>query len=239
MILILFVITGVILIVQPTFIFSGTFNSIIENSTSIVTPTKSMHEYPMSLYYTGVVLALFASISTGMINVSAKKSIKVPRQLLMFGSGISTLILALIMHLCLLGTDFSEIPDIQIWKRYVLTTVVAVGSMIAGYLMLAANQNAPPVVISVARASEILLALVVDKILFGEEDTKGEFHNYNTKLILHTVGAILVLISVSLMAASEYIQEKMDQTCCNKTPPKRNITEEEVIEKENLKPTTF
>ena len=152
MILILFVITGVILIVQPTFIFSGTFNSIIENSTSIVTPTKSMHEYPMSLYYTGVVLALFASISTGMINVSAKKSIKVPRQLLMFSSGISTLILALIMHLCLLGTDFSEIPDIQIWKRYVLTTVVAVGSMIAGYLMLAANQNAPPVVISVPRA---------------------------------------------------------------------------------------
>ena len=100
-------------------------------------------------------------------------------------------------------------------------------------------QNAPPVVVSVARASEILLALMVDKILFGEEDTKGEFHNYNTKLILHTVGAILVLISVSLMAASEYIQEKMDQTCCNKTPPKRNINEEEVIEKENLKPTTF
>ena len=95
-------------------------------------------------------------------------------------------------------------------------------------------------VISVARASEIPLALVVDKILFGEEDTKGEFHNYNTKLILHTVGAILVLISVSLMAASEYIQEKMDQTCCNnKTPPKRNINEGEVIEKENLKHTSI
>ena len=79
------------------------------------------------------------------------------------------------------------ISDIQIWKRYVLTTVVAMVSMIAGYVMLAANQNAPPVVISVARASEILLALVVDKILFGEEDTKGEFHNYNTKLILQYI----------------------------------------------------
>ena len=61
---------------------------------------------------------------------------------------------------------------------------------------------------------------------------RGNTINYNTKLILHTV-------CVSLMAASEYIQEKMDQTCCNKTPPKRNINEEEVIEKENLKPTTF
>ena len=139
MILILFVITGVIFIVQPTFIFSGTFDS-IENSTSIVTPTKSLHEYPISQYYIGVVLALFASISTGMINVSAKKSQNVPRPLLMFCSGISTLILALIMHLCLMGSDFSEIPDIQTWKRYVLTTVVSVGSMIAGYLMLAANQ---------------------------------------------------------------------------------------------------
>ena len=115
----------------------------MENSTSIVTPTTSIpsiHEYPMSQYYTGVVLALFASISTGMINVSAKKSQNVPRPLLMFASGISTLILALIMHLCLMGTDFSEIPDILTWKRYVFTTLVAVGSMIAGYLMLAANQ---------------------------------------------------------------------------------------------------
>ena len=100
-------------------------------------------------------------------------------------------------------------------------------------------QNAPPVVVSVARASEILLALVVDKILFGEDNS--EIQHYNIKLILHTCGAILVLISVSFMAASEYIQEKFDQSCCNKPPSKKNIVdeEEEVIEKEKLKPATI
>ena len=94
-------------------------------------------------------------------------------------------------------------------------------------------------VVSVARASEILLALVVDKILFGEDNS--EIQHYNIKLILHTCGAILVLISVSFMAASEYIQEKMDQSCCKKPSLKKNIVvdEEEIIEKEKLKPATM
>ena len=64
-------------------------------------------------------------------------------------------------------------------------------------------QNAPPIVISVVRATEILLALLVEKLIFNTKETS----------ILHSIGAVTVLIGVSLMAASEYLQEKIDVLC--------------------------
>ena len=57
--------------------------------------------------------------------------------------------------------------------------------------------------ISVVRATEILLALLVEKFLFHTKEGS----------ILHTLGAITVLIGVCLMAASEYLQDKIDAYC--------------------------
>ena len=93
-----------------------------------------------SQYYIGILITIFVAFAAALVNVSAKKSIDVPRPYLLFCAGISMFIYAIIMHLCLLGSDLSEIPEIPTWKRYILTTVVALGSMIAGHLLVSANQ---------------------------------------------------------------------------------------------------
>ena len=67
-------------------------------------------------------------------------------------------------------------------------------------------KKAPPVVVSVIRATEILLAMVIDKIAFeADHETQDTL-----RVALHTLGAVLVLVGVSLMAASQPIQDKID-----------------------------
>ena len=73
--------------------------------------------------------------------------------------------------------------------------------------------------VAVIRASNILLALIVDKLVFP--DTTNISESGSIKSILHSIGAILVLIGTSFTAASEYIQEKIDK-CCN-TPSKEVV----------------
>ena len=141
--LVLTVIIGVVLIVQPTFIFpSSPFNR-TEEAISVTNVTQNLSTIignPEEQYYIGILITLFVAISAALVNVSAKKSIDVPRSYLLFCAGIGMFIFATIMHLCLMGSNLSEIPDIPTWKRYILTTVVALGSMIAGHLLVSANQ---------------------------------------------------------------------------------------------------
>ena len=67
--------------------------------------------------------------------------------------------------------------------------------------------------VAVIRASNILLALIVDKLVFRDTNIS---ESGSIKSIFHSIGAILVLIGTSFTAASEYIQEKIDK-CCNTT----------------------
>ncbi len=79
------------------------------------------------------------------------------------------------------------------------------------------------------RATEILLALVVDQLLFKEDQHETE----DWRKALHTAGALIVLASVSLMATSEYIQQYFDRTCgCGSDKDKRKVSSEKVIELE-------
>jgi len=67
------------------------------------------------------------------------------------------------------------------------------------------KQNAPPVVVSVMRSTEILLALAADKLLFHDEQDEDV-----TKVALNVVGALVVVMAVSLMATAQQIQNKID-----------------------------
>ena len=82
--------------------------------------------------------------------------------------------------------------------------------------------------VAVIRASNILLALIVDKLVFRDTNIS---ESGSIKSILHSIGAILVLIGTSFTAASEYIQEKIDK-CCN-APSKEVVLDVLEIEKLN------
>ena len=85
------------------------------------------------------------------------------------------------------------------------------------------EQNAPPTVVAVVRASEILLALLIDKIIFDSRQTSTW---------PHSVGAISVLLGVSLMSCHMQIQDRLDDlfSC-------RKRTQMLPIKSENIDPT--
>ena len=82
--------------------------------------------------------------------------------------------------------------------------------------------------VSVIRASNILLALIVDKLVFQDTNIT---ETGSIKSILHSIGAILVLIGASFTAASEYIQEKIDRYCNNHTKEVTDVLEREKLNK--------
>ena len=53
---------------------------------------------------------------------------------------------------------------------------------------------------AVVRATEILLALIIDKLLFNARQTS----------VWHSIGAVLVLTGVSLMSCHMHIQDRID-----------------------------
>ena len=53
---------------------------------------------------------------------------------------------------------------------------------------------------AVVRATEILLALIIDKLLFNARQTS----------VWHSIGAVLVLTGVSLMSCHMHIQDQID-----------------------------
>ena len=79
------------------------------------------------------------------------------------------------------------------------------------------------------RASNILLALIVDKLVF--QDTSINEETGSIKSILHLIGAILVLIGASFTAASEYIQERIDKYCNNHIKEVTDVLEREKLNK--------
>ena len=88
-------------------------------------------------------------------------------------------------------------------------------------------QNAPPVVVSVVRSTEILMAMIVDKIAFTSDSKIGD-------TVLNSIGAVVVLFGVSFMAASQQIQQNIDTFCSEHKIPS-NIDDDDNIEKQQLK----
>ena len=133
----LIVVTGVVLVVQPTFIFDD-----LEVSNVNVTKSPSTHFSPIqdTTFYLGIGIAVLCASSSGLLNVAAKKSKGTPHCLLLITAGLATLILAIPMFFSLKNTFLDQVSDIPIWKRFLLTMGVASASMIAGHLLVIANQ---------------------------------------------------------------------------------------------------
>jgi drug/metabolite transporter (DMT)-like permease len=76
------VVAGVVLVVQPTFIFG-------------LARTESTPE-DLSTYYLGVAVSLVCASSAGLTNVASAKTRGMPRAILMVAGGVGTLAVALI-----------------------------------------------------------------------------------------------------------------------------------------------
>ena len=115
----LVIILGVVLVVQPSFIF----------------PTDAHLNYPKYSY--GVLLGLLCSLSTATINVSSAKAIDVSRIHLMLFGGIATAAIGAIGYYCSYIEPFFLVALLE---RGCMTVGVAIASIFGGHLLVIANQ---------------------------------------------------------------------------------------------------
>ena len=100
---------------------------------------------------------------------------------------------------------------------------VAMGSLVGGLLIVYSCQKAPPPLVAVVRSSEILLAVFADYVIFRTASPDG----------LRIAGSGVTLVSVALMAASDWIQaEVINKRLCGQGG--RRAVEEELHKGEPL-----
>ena len=100
---------------------------------------------------------------------------------------------------------------------------VAMGSLVGGLLVIYSCQKAPPPLVAVVRSSEILLAVFADYVIFQTSSPDA----------LHIFGSGVTLVSVALMAASDWIQDAINKhflTCCKDNPTTVAMQEQKIID---------
>jgi len=206
----LLVVGGVILVVQPTFIFGSHLLQISKNTTNDQKETTVSPMEPEHKKTIGTIISLLCALSAGFMHVSsAKTNGRVSRLSLMIGGGIGTYIVTMIGYLLMNDSSGEAVSKVTLYERALLTIAVATAAMVAGHLLVIANQNATPTIVAVVRASEILLALLIEKIMF------------NSRLMSNYTyfGAVCVLLGVSLMSFHMQIQDHIDRlNPCRKRP---------------------
>lgn len=196
-------IAGAILVVQPTFIFG-------EDSGRVFYGRD---------YMIGIAVAIPCAFTAGLGNVLSAKVTGFNMSLFQIILGMMTMLVALIGPMVNLQNRFvvsvyptatsgPVVSELTFREEIPLATGAALGSTVGGLLVILACQQAPPVVVSVVRCSELILALIADHLIFPKEDQP-------VPGALHISGSLLVMISVSLMAASDLIEEKI----CKKPRP--------------------
>lgn len=119
------VICGVVLVVQPTFIFGHEKSDPVDMS------------YDMGL---GTLVGLTCAFSAGLINVSANKCLGISRLHLMVMGGVGTYVITLIGFYTLPLSSEGRLQHLPLLYRILLTVGVAIGSIIGGHLLVIANQ---------------------------------------------------------------------------------------------------
>ena len=97
------------------------------------------------------------------------------------------------------------------------------GSLVGGLLVIYSCQKAPPPLVAVVRSSEILLAVFADYVIFQTSSPDA----------LHLFGSGVTLVSVALMAASDWIQDAINKhflMCCKDNPTTVAMQEQKIID---------
>ena len=88
----------------------------------------------------GALISLVCALSAGFINVSAAKTKGISRVSLMIAGGIGTYLITFIGYFTMANSDGDNSAKVPLNERALLTVAVATASMIAGHLLVIANQ---------------------------------------------------------------------------------------------------
>lgn len=222
--------SGACMVVQPTFLFQNDVTSYdVTNKSDVIgnnmttTTTEGSSNHNSDNYLLGVVMSLTCAVFAALSNVLSAKAKRCPLPLFMAVGGLGTLMVALLCPFLdlpnrfimqqatplLSSTPSSPLSSPSLAEQMPYVAGVTVGSLLGGLLIVYACQVVSPALVAVVRSSEILLALFADYVIFQTVQNPS---------LLHLVGSLLTLASVTLMAASDWIQEKLldDFKCCRR-----------------------
>ena len=236
-------IVGIILVIQPNFIFSQTtFANEKVMTTNYTTGNKkveklyqtnntfakssythrngnssnnnALDDAGSNAYFIGVSAAFAAAFTAGLAIVLSSKAKSCSNYLLMALVGLCTFLVGVMGPLFNLENrflgkietldSFTEGKDNPLTTEIILTTGVAILSIVGVFLLIWASQIAPPIIVSLVRSCEILLGLLLEKVILVDFMKQNNDSNEKT-LYLLIIGALFVLISVSTMAASDWL----------------------------------
>ena len=167
-------------------------------------------------YYIGLTMTFAAALTAGLAMVlSAKAKECCSNNLLMAIIGLCTFIIGALGPLFKLENRFFTNLDtwtpssneMSVTIEVFVSIGVAILSLIGIVLLIQASQVCPPIIVSLVRSCEIILGLFLEKIILINLIPEKMNMQDERILSLLIVGALLVLISVSAMSLSDWIQQ--------------------------------
>ena len=178
-----------------------------------------MDKLPYKNTYTqGMILSLVAAVITGFCPVLQTKCKDLPMTYFMLWSGTSKLIVGLLCPIFGLSNNLHE-PQMFSQDFWLLTMLAATSMFGLLFMQMGFVVSGEPLLVSVTRSMEIVMALIVDMIA-----SPVPIDYTNSHIWFKISGALLVMMCVVGIALSDLLEERMPSFCFRK-----KITEGHVI----------
>ena len=192
----LFLLIGVVLVIQPPFIFPNYEDAIqdyfvkAQFHTLFVLPRGTSRlevSYRTKLYYIGVIIALSAALAKGVLNICVNKCSKIKSTVLMWWTGFGGIIVSLIAFTFdkdarMLSTEIFQVT----YTEWLLLFGLAISGLIGYFCMTKSLQMIDPTCVAFVRSLEIIFGYIVQITILGQIPS-----------ILSLSGAIIVFIAVA------------------------------------------
>ena len=122
-------------------IFGSDENEILRIATQNQKDTTVSPMQPENKKTIGTIISLLCALSAGFMHVSAAKTNgRVCRISLMIAGGIGTYVMTMIGYLLTTNSSDEAMAKVTVYERALITVAVATASMVAGHLLVIANQ---------------------------------------------------------------------------------------------------
>ena len=190
----LLLLIGVVLVIQPPFIFPD-YKDVIQNYfiksqfhtwLQIQTSRKEFN-YRTKFYYIGVIIALSAALAKGVLNICVNQCAKIKSTVLMWWTGFGGFFVSLIAftfdkNARMLSTQIFEIT----YTEWLLLLGISLSGLTGYFCMTKSLQKIDPTCVAFVRSLEIIFGYIVQITILGQIPT-----------VLSLSGAILVFIAVA------------------------------------------
>ena len=188
----LLLLVGVVLVIQPPFIFhqtDTTFQDPIQHyfiQSQFQTSREDIN-YHTKLYYIGVIVAMSAAMLKGVLNISVNQCAKIKSSVLMWWTGLGGIFVSLIAftfdaNARMLSNRVLEVTLTE-WLLY---SGLAITGLIGYFCMTKSLQMIDPTCVAFVRSLEIIFGYIVQITILGQIPS-----------VLSLSGAVLVFVSVA------------------------------------------